>query len=466
MFGNLKSNIEKFDVQEISESARHQKPRSLFYLWFGSNLTVADFIIGSDYLLGSLSNLYMIIALVIANAGGAALLAFMSVLGPLKGRSQMALSEGAYGVIGGKAMSLLQFINTGGWLTVNLIIASQALLFLMSSGATQGFGSNLLFDLFAIGSIIIVSLVVFLLAFFGHSIIKMFETVMSVVLGLMFTYIILNVLIFHMSDVISQSNSVTTFSWISFGTVIMLSFSYIMSWGPYASDYSRYIPRSEKLLKSFFYTFFGGFLASIGAEFAGLLAAYVLGTGSGSDSIFFPVLGSLWFIGPIALLLGGIAANSLNLYSNFLSLKTIVTKASKLPIIIIVSLASIVMAIIFYGDFSGFYETFLYILDYWITPWIGVMIAEFIITKAGDHGTKSITWSILISYLLSIAVSYPFMNTIEYYLGTPIPFYTLLGGVDISYIVSFFSAIVLTILVERFVFKRTNILRGQKGVGA
>ena len=120
MFGNLKSNIEKFDVQEISESARHQKPRSLFYLWFGSNLTVADFIIGSDYLLGSLSNLYMIIALVIANAGGAALLAFMSVLGPLKGRSQMALSEGAYGVIGGKAMSLLQFINTGGWLTVRL----------------------------------------------------------------------------------------------------------------------------------------------------------------------------------------------------------------------------------------------------------------------------------------------------------------------------------------------------------
>ncbi|WP_276968471.1 cytosine permease, partial [Metallibacterium scheffleri] len=190
------------------------------YLWFGSNLTVADFIIGSDFLLGYLSNLYMIIALVIANAGGAALLAFMSILGPLKGRSQMALSEGAYGVAGGKAMSLLQFINTGGWLTVNLIIASQALLFLMSSGATQGFGASPLFDLFAIGSIIVVSLVVFLLAFFGHSIIKAFETVMSAVLGLMFAYIILNVLIFHMSDVINQSNSVTTFSWISFGTVI------------------------------------------------------------------------------------------------------------------------------------------------------------------------------------------------------------------------------------------------------
>ena len=307
---------------------------------------------------------------------------------------------------------------------------------------------------------------VFLLAFFGHSIIKAFETVMSAVLGLMFAYIILNVLIFHMSDVISQSNSVTTFSWISFGAVIMLSFSYIMSWGPYASDYSRYIPRSEKLWKSFLYTFFGGFLASIGAEFAGLLAAYVLGTGSSSDSIFFPVLGTLWFIGPIALLLGGIAANSLNLYSNFLSLKTIVTRASKLPIILIVSLASIVMAVLFYGDFSGFYETFLYILDYWITPWIGVMIAEFLIMKAGDHEGKSINWSILISYLLSIAVSYPFMNTIEYYLGVPIPFYTLLGGVDISYIVSFFSAIVLTILVERFVFKRTNILRWQRGVDA
>ncbi len=465
MFGTLKSKIEKFDIQEINESARHQKPRSLFYLWFGSNLTVADFIIGSDFLFGYLSNLYMIIALVIANAGGAALLAFMSILGPLRGKSQMALSKGAYGEDGGKAMSLLQFVNTGGWLTVNLIIASQALLFLFSGGAAQGFTSNVFIDLLAAGSIIIVSGVVFILVFFGHAIIKSFETVMSVFLGLMFAYIILSVLIFNMKDVVNASNAVSGFSWIAFGGVVMYVFSYIMSWGPYASDYSRYIPRKEKLWKSFLFTFLGGFLASMGAEFAGLLAADVLGAATTSDSIFFPVLGSLWFIGPIALFMGGIAANSLNLYSNFLSLKTIVKNASKLPIIIIVSLASIIMAVIFYSNFSTYYEAFLVLLDYWITPWIGVMIAEFLIIKSGNHESGSVTWSILISYILSIAVSYPFMNTVEYYdPSITIPFYNQLGGVDISYIVSFFTAMVLTVLVEIFVFKRTNIWKGDKSV--
>ena len=153
MFGYLKSKVEKFDIQEIDESSRKQIPRSLFFLWFGSNLTVADFIIGTDFLFGQLSSLYTMLALTVANVGGAALLAFMSILGPLKGRSQMALSKGAYGEKGGKTMSLLQFINTGGWLTVNLIIASQALLFLMTGGASSGFSGNYVYDTLSVASV-------------------------------------------------------------------------------------------------------------------------------------------------------------------------------------------------------------------------------------------------------------------------------------------------------------------------
>ena len=464
MFGYLKSKVEKFDIQEIDESSRKQIPRSLFFLWFGSNLTVADFIIGTDFLFGQLSSLYTMLALTVANVGGAALLAFMSILGPLKGRSQMALSKGAYGEKGGKTMSLLQFINTGGWLTVNLIIASQALLFLMTGGASSGFSGNYVYDTLAVVSILIVAGVVFTLVFFGHSVIKTFETVMSIFLGLLFAYIILSVLVFNMNAVVYQSDKITAFSWIAFGGVVMYAFSYVMSWGPYAADYSRYIPRNAKLWKSFIYTFMGAFLASIGAEIAGLLAADVLGSLTTSDNVFFPVLGALWFIGPIALLMGGIAANSLNLYSNFLSLKTIVEKAAKLPIIVIVSLASIVMAVIFYGNLYGYYQDFLVLLDYWITPWIGVMIAEFLIMKTGNHENRGVAWPIVISYVLSIVISIPFMNTIEYslrqYYNTSfvqLPFYQAMGGADISYIVSFVLAVIITILVETFMFKGKSV---------
>ncbi|MHB8360442.1 MAG: purine-cytosine permease family protein [Thermoplasmataceae archaeon] len=454
MFGNLNSKVEKFDIQEIPDSERKQKPRSLFYLWFGSNLTVADFIIGSDYLYGNLSNNYMILALIIANAGGAALLAFMSILGPLKGRSQMFLSEGAYGKKGGKAMSLLQFINTGGWLTVNLIIAAYALSFLITRGASSGFSGSFSSDIIGTISIIVVAVIVFIIVFFGHSFIKSFEKAMSLFLGLMFAYIILSVLFFNFQDVQNANSLAPAFSWVNFGFVIMLTFSYIMSWGPYAADYSRYIPRNEKLWKSFAYTFLGGFLASIGAEIAGLLAADVFKGATTSDSLFFPVLGSLWFIGPIALFMGGIAANSLNLYSNFLSLKTIVSNAAKIPIIIAVSLGSIIMALIFYNSFSSYYEVFLEILDYWITPWIGVMIAEFLILKLGNHSSEGISWRVLIAYLISIAISFPFMTSIQYdlstfgYTTTIIPLYPILSYFDPSYVISFASAIIITVIVE------------------
>ena len=92
-------------------------------------------------------------------------------------------------------------------------------------------------------------------------------------------------------------------------------------------------------------------------------------------------------------------------------------------------------------------------LDYWITPWIGVMIAEFFIVKKKASIAK-VNWSPILSYIIGIAASYPFMDTITIYFGVNVPFYAATNGVDISYAVSFALSLILTVIFEKFVFGR------------
>ncbi|EQB69838.1 MAG: allantoin permease family protein [Thermoplasmatales archaeon Gpl] len=230
----------------------------------------------------------------------------------------------------------------------------------------------------------------------------------------------------------------------------MLSFSYIMSWGPYAADYSRYIQKSQySSLKAFVYTFAGTALASFLVELIGFYVGVDLGlSGIFSNHLFVPLLGGFWILGSLTLFLGGLAANSLNLYSNLMSIRSLGFKNGRNYIILAIGVLTVSMGFIFYNTFSSYFEGFLYVLDYWITPWIGVMIAEFFLVRRKESFNSNINWNPIIAYLLSIIISIPFMDTIQYYFGIHIPFYSATSGVDFSYVISFFISIILTYVFE------------------
>ena len=144
----------------------------------------------------------------------------------------------------------------------------------------------------------------------------------------------------------------------------------------------------------------------------------------------------------------GLAANSLNLSSNLTSIRSLGFKNGRNYIILAIGVLTVSMGFIFYNTFSSYFEGFLYVLDYWITPWIGVMIAEFFLVKKKESFSSNINWNPIIAYLLSIIISIPFMDTIQYYFGIYIPFYSATSGVDFSYVISFFISIILTYIFE------------------
>ena len=130
---------ETLDIVTADEK-RLSRPSYLFYLWFASNLSVGDFFLGVviEYYY-ALPFVDMIITLLLANIAGGILVGVMSYIGPVSGKGQMEVSKDFFGMSGGKAFSLLQFVNTVGWLTVNLIISAGALGYILSAQDNFGF---------------------------------------------------------------------------------------------------------------------------------------------------------------------------------------------------------------------------------------------------------------------------------------------------------------------------------------
>ncbi len=449
--GKLSTTDETLDIVTTDEK-RSSKPSFLFFLWFASNLSVGDFFLGvfiqQDYALPFID---MILTLLFANIAGGILVGVMSYIGPVSGKGQMEVSKDFFGNSGGKAFSLLQFVNTIGWLTVNLIISAGALGYILSGQDSFGFsifGYNVIY----LVAIFITFGCIYLTIRFGHKSIRRFEWIMSIFLGFLFIYMAIRIFTSGIHAVFTAN---TTWSIIHFGAVFMLSFSYIMSWGPYASDYSRYIKNSgNNRIYSAIFTLLGSAIASFLVELLSYMAAAYLNlNGSVTSGLYLEMFGYFWVIGAMTFFLGGLAANSLNLYSNLMSARAIGIAFGKNFIIAAISIIAIILSIIFFNTFSSYFEGFLLVLDYWITPWLGVMIAEFFIVKKKASFSK-INWSPILSYIIGIAASYPFMDTITSYFGANVPFYSATGGVDISYAVSFMLSLILTVVFEKFVFGR------------
>jgi NCS1 family nucleobase:cation symporter-1 len=94
-------------------------------------------------------------------------------------------------------------------------------------------------------------------------------------------------------------------------------------------------------------------------------------------------------------------------------------------------------------------SNFLLLLDYWITPWLAVILLDFYWLRkrdpAGFGGAKPWNWSGLLAYGIGLAASVPFMQ--HFIEG---PFRSWFGGADLSYFIGFAAAgIAYALLAQR-----------------
>lgn len=407
-------------IEIIPEKLRKGSPFNQFTLWFAANLTLADFAIGFIPVLFKLSLYYSIVGIVLGTFLGSIVVSIFSTMGPKKGKTQMMISEDTFKK-SNAIFSFFQGVSALGWFTVNLILGTLAILTI--------FKTDFIPVLILYGAIQV------FIAYFGHDYIHKLEKIFSVFLGLMFFYI---TIFGNLSYTVSyaQENSI-----VGLGVLLASAFAYMASWAPYASDYSRYLSGGIPRFKVFSFAFLGSFISTIWIEMLGFLVA-VKTMNTNSMLAAYQVSGYMGILVSIALVLGGIGTNSINIYSSSLSFNAIFKKQNRMKILITGAIISIVVAIIGFFNFYPFYEHFLIMLDYWIMPWAGVIVADYIFVKYGNTRIS------FISFLIGFMISVPFMNPGFLYAG---PLSILLGGVDVSYFISFaFSFITYIVLSKKF----------------
>jgi purine-cytosine permease-like protein len=224
------------------------------------------------------------------------------------------------------------------------------------------------------------------------------------------------------------------------------SFGYAVGWNPYASDYTRYFKPDTPRAPIAWWSGSGLFISCAVLEIVGAAVGTVVKPGDalagpgGMTSLLATPLADLTLL---AIALGAVSANVLNIYSGALSFTAI---GIKLPL----SLRRAIVALGFgtIGFFLAWsalsnagtkYENFLLIIAYWIAPWLAVYFCDMLLRKNPDEtllfSTTRTNWAGPVAMLIGMGVSIGlFSNQSEYI--APVP--THVGAVgDLTFEVGF-----------------------------
>ncbi|QSO52740.1 cytosine permease [Alicyclobacillus curvatus] len=436
-YGARVLQVEPYGAEVVANAERHGTARQQFTLWLGSNLTIADFALGFLPISLGMSWSLTIASILIGNILGAAVLAGCSAMGPSYGAPQLIIGRLTFGRVGGYLPALLNYVSTIGWFTVNNILGSFGLQVLIPSLA------------FWQGAVVLV-VIQGLIAIYGHNLIHTYERVMSVVLGVLFAIATVIALMHHTS--LTAYHPTVSQPWVLFAVMVAAAFSYIGSWGPYASDYSRYLAKSTRKTQVWGFAFLGSFLASVWLELVGAAVAVLAASTKGNPiSDLHTVMGGFGAVAVIAIILGGTAADALNLYSNSLAAGAMDIRLPRWTLAVVASVIGLGLSLYGSGHFEQNYENFLLMLGYWFMPWLGVLFTDFYFMKRHRRASSDarmsarIGWSGLLSFLVGFGVSIPFMAA-SLYQG---PIAKALHGADLSFYVGFVVAGLCYFLVSK-----------------
>lgn len=371
-YGTKVIAVEPGGAEFVPLRERHGRPFPLLWTWLSPNLEFATVFLGvfaTSLPFTNLSFGQAALAILIGTGLGSFSHAVLSARGPQYGVPQMVLSRISFGWFGNALPAGLNAVIAGiGWFAVNSVSGALALSTLTTLPSWL--------------CLLIVVVLQVGLAFFGHNLIQLFERYAAPLLGIIFA--IACVMTFVKADygISGRGGDLGGFL-----LVVGATFGYAAGWNPYASDYTRYLPPTASRFRTGLWAGLGVFVSCVVLELAGAAAtsipsdiAAAKANGNNPTAAFTSHLGTA--VGDLTLLaiaLGAIAANALNIYSGALSFTAmgfkIPLKAARAITALAFGILGLIVAWFGLKDVSS-YENFLLVISYWIGPWLGVFFTD------------------------------------------------------------------------------------------
>lgn len=428
--------LESRSIDYIPDAERHGSLFSQFTLWLSANLQVTAIITGALAVVLGGDVFWSLIALLIGQLIGGAVMALHGAQGPQLGLPQMISSRVQFGVYGAAIPIALVCLMYVGFSASGTVLAGQATAQLLSVSDTTG--------------ICLFAVLIVVLTILGYRSIHFVGRIASVVGVLAFCFMFAQLFAHHDIGALLANRHFTT---PSFLLSMSLSASWQIAFGPYVADYSRYLPRSTSPAKTFLAVglgsvigaqaamVFGVFAAALaGHEFAHHEVAYIVGLGASGA-----VAAMLYF----SIAFGKLTVTTLNAYGSFMSMATVVsafrakraisTQHRFIYIIGMVGLSTLV-ALAGRHSFLKEFTAFILFLLAFFTPWSAINLVDYYCFTQSRYDVPALSdpngrygrWNgkAIGIYVLGVLVQMPFIST-SFYTG---PFVDALGGTDISWI--------------------------------
>ncbi|ASY31444.1 purine-cytosine permease family protein [Streptomyces sp. CLI2509] len=443
--------VERRSIEAVPDAERHGRPFSQFTLWFGANLQITAVVTGALAVVLGADAFWSLIALLLGNLLGGAVMALHSAQGPRLGLPQMISSRAQFGVYGAIVPLVCVVVMYVGFFASGTVLAGQAVGHLTHLGDVTG--------------IVVFALATALTAVVGYRVIHRLGRVASIVGALAFLYLGVRLLQrASLGDLLADHS----FHLPAFLLAISLSASWQLAFGPYVADYSRYLPRDTSPRATFWCTLGGTVLGSQWSMAFGALAAAASAGAIAGDEVGYVVgLGGTGIIASVlyfVIALGKLTINVLNTYGGFMSVLTGVTgfraqrtlsQRGRAGYVLAIMLAGTVVALLGRGNFLDSFSTFLLFLLIFFTPWSAINLVDYYVIAKERYDLPALSdpngryggwrWRAIITYVLGILLQLPFIST-EFYTG---PLVDPLGGADISWIVGLAVPAALYALLAR-----------------
>jgi NCS1 family nucleobase:cation symporter-1 len=392
--------VESHGIDAIPAAERHGAPRELAFLWAGAFVNYASLFTASllttYYGLGVWDGL---LATVLGTMAAAVMLGLLSNTGPRSGEPQIVYTRRIFGLRGSYLGAGLTLFLAIGWFAVDCVIAAQA-------GAQLLGGGNRWVTL---GLVLVIAAISVAVAIFGHETIKVLATYGAIAFAILslalFAFLAPQ---FHWAQGPTVSSSDYPGAFV---LGFMTCFALVASWYPFASDYSRYLPKSSSTSTITFWAASGVVLPMLLLGMFGLLLPTIdarLAAGQGVLAVI-SRHAPTWVAVPffVFVVLGEIWANYFDVYTAGLVTLAMGFKLRRWQTALACGVLGTALAsyAVLVSDFHLAYEDFLILTYLWAPAWAAVVLLTFFLFEARPSPRLA-----LVAWLAGTVTSLAFVN--------------------------------------------------------